>query len=906
MRPFHTVAVPHDDILEGRLTMDVFAADLWEVFQNRGPYEYKHPDLFFKKTFVTKGLSNLFNVVENRLNGKGGDAVIELQTPFGGGKTHSLIGLYHKTKEWGANSFVFVGDKLDPSDTIIWEELERQLTGNVKELKGKTVPSGEKIRKLLEDHQPLVLLIDELIEYLIPAQGIVIGNTTFESQVLSFIKRLSEEVKSLDKTVLISTSPSKSQYSESEQDLLHRLKERLGRVKTPYTPVEPNEIVDIIRKRLFTDITEEYVNEIALNTLEYFKSENIIPTDEEPLEYLERFKKSYPFLPDVIDCFYHKWGSFPTFQRTRGVLRLLSLIIFSLKDSNVEYITLSDIDLDSPKLRRELLDHIGNEFDSIIDADITGENSVSKKVDKSLKGDYRGLQIASKSSISIFLSSFSGSGDKSISKGSTLNEIKRSVVRSPIPSSIVSEVLDKLKESLFYINDQGDRVLFSNIPSMNKILADRIDNIEDDQVIDLERSYLVLSTKNEKMKTYLWPNESSDILDDSELKLIILNHKPLNLIKSILETKGASPRVYRNTIFFLIPQEGKKLELKYSIKRKVALEQIDSDLSLAITKKQREWVKKSIKEQEKDIKSDIRETYRTILVPSINKENKCELKPEDMGIGTYGQNINLSEEVFKNLTPDYIVENIAPFVIEKKYLKNKKHVSTKQILDTFLKTLGQPRIPDKSVLEKGIKDGVNHGVFCLGQFENDKEKTIYWKETPIVSFEEDEIIIDKDLCKKGETTSEDKLIAEANPSGGSYDSLQEVVLISNKGKIYYTIDGSEPTFNSLRYASPISLDEGITILKFIVIDNGQKSEVFTETYDIDGSIVLPPPKKVRENLDETIKIPKGKVSDLMMFLNFIQTKFDDVEIEIKASKGSVTEEEYNNRIMEAIRQIMSK
>ena len=90
------------------------------------------------------------------------------------------------------------------------------------------------------------------------------------------------------------------------------------------------------------------------------------------------------------------------------------------------------------------------------------------------------------------------------------------------------------------------------------------------------------------MKTYLWPTESSDISDDSELKLIILNYKPLNLIKSFIDTKGASPRVHRNTIFFLIPQKGKKLELKYSIKRKVALEQIDLDSTLTITTKQSE------------------------------------------------------------------------------------------------------------------------------------------------------------------------------------------------------------------------------------------------------------------------------------------------------------------------------
>ena len=53
MKPLHTIAVPRKDILEGRLTMDVFAADLWEVSQNRGPDEYKDAETFFKKTYLT-------------------------------------------------------------------------------------------------------------------------------------------------------------------------------------------------------------------------------------------------------------------------------------------------------------------------------------------------------------------------------------------------------------------------------------------------------------------------------------------------------------------------------------------------------------------------------------------------------------------------------------------------------------------------------------------------------------------------------------------------------------------------------------------------------------------------------------------------------------------------------------
>ena len=128
MTAFHTIAIPHDDILQGKLTMDVFAADLWEVFKDRGVEEYRQPELFFQKTYETEGLKTLLDVVEKRLKGKGGDPVLQIQTPFGGGKTHTLIAMYHKAAEWGAKRVVMVGTTMSPKDTL-WGMLEEQITG---------------------------------------------------------------------------------------------------------------------------------------------------------------------------------------------------------------------------------------------------------------------------------------------------------------------------------------------------------------------------------------------------------------------------------------------------------------------------------------------------------------------------------------------------------------------------------------------------------------------------------------------------------------------------------------------------------------------------------------------------------------------------------------------------------
>jgi len=118
MKAFHTISVPHKDILEGNFTLNVYAANLWEVYHQTGPIEYHNSEEFFKKTYLTKELGNLLTIVENRINGKGGDPVIQLQTPFGGGKTHTLIALFHKASEWEARPVVIVGEELNAGASI--------------------------------------------------------------------------------------------------------------------------------------------------------------------------------------------------------------------------------------------------------------------------------------------------------------------------------------------------------------------------------------------------------------------------------------------------------------------------------------------------------------------------------------------------------------------------------------------------------------------------------------------------------------------------------------------------------------------------------------------------------------------------------------------------------------------
>ncbi len=487
MKPFHTIAVPHRDILEGKMTMNIFAADLWETYLGRTFPEYKDPNLFFKKTYITEGLKNLLDVVEKRLKGQGGDPVIQIQTPFGGGKTHALIALFHSANQWRSKCVVLSGTSMNTSQTM-WGEIENQITGKIVALKGSVSPGRESLRKILKTKGPVLILIDELLEYTTKAAGIQVKDSTLAAQTIAFVQELTEVAGILDKVCVVITLPSSvlEHYDKNAEKMFNQLQKVSGRLEKIYSPVRDNEIAQVIRRRLFSNVELKKCESNIFEFLEYAEREGILPVGMEISEYKEKFTDSFPFLPDVIETLYHRWGSLPTFQRTRGVLRLLSLIIYSLKESSQGYISLADFDLSNDEIRRELVKYTGNEFDSVISADIAEKDSGSRKVDESLGKSFRGLKIATRAATSIFMYSFSGG----IEKGCHLGEIKRSATTIDNPSSVVAEAVEQLKSNLFFLQNVNDKYVFLNQPNLNRILLTKIENVKDKEVVELEHQLL--------------------------------------------------------------------------------------------------------------------------------------------------------------------------------------------------------------------------------------------------------------------------------------------------------------------------------------------------------------------------------------------------------------------------------
>jgi hypothetical protein len=611
-----------------------------------------------------------------------------------------------------------------------------------------------------------------------------------------------------------------------------------GRIEKIYTPVQEDEITKIIRRRLFSDVDEAGAKKVVTGFVKYAEKEGILPAGTQPSQYRDRFLDSYPFMPEVVDILYHRWGSYPTFQRTRGVLRLLSLVIHSLRSKSKSYISLADFNLADQEIRQELLKHIGPQFNGVIANDITDFDAGSPKVDMSLGSSYQGLNLGSRAATSIFLYSFSGGHER----GATLGEIKRSASTTENPASVVYEATEKLKGELFYLQNIGDRYFFTNQPNLNRILLTNMENIREDQVVEAERELLRSSISGSKLKTFIWEEKSANIPDSEELKLVILNKGNKQIISDVLKNKGQTPRVYRNTLFFIYPLESERPAFVGTIKRKLAYECIEGDKTLNLSDEQRKEVRKALKQTEADVRESIRRLYRLLSIPI--KEG---VKETDLGIPTYGEQKSLDQEVYEKLSTDgEILEKIAPLLLREKYLRDKEYVSIGQLYQSSLKTPGEPRPISKLSLEQGLAEGVRMGMFGLGELEDDKPVCRYFKEQPSVAFSSSEVIISEALC------IEQKREEEAAKVG---------------------MKPYPPT----------------------------PTPSLASTGETGGT--LAPSTHARDVIHLKFQVPKGKVSSVMGVMNLLQSKFDNLEIELTANGGEISEQDYEDKIKEAFRQL---
>lgn len=744
MKPWHEVIVPHRDIREGKFSEAVFAADLADVVAGRGPLEYRDAVLFFCTTYPTQGLQRLLSAVFSRLAGEGkGEAVIQIETPFGGGKTHSLIALYHffQHKEeiereipefLGRESIpeiptvrvaTFVGTMPDPlGRKTPWGELAACF-GQYDLLREHDVkrraPGKELLHRLIGD-APALILMDEMAEYLVKAKD-------FADQTLAFLQELTETVKVLPRCALVATLPASAPYGEEGERALQQLQRIFGRVESIYTPVEGEEIYEVIRRRLFELPSD--LPSLRLTVEEFFEMyrnlRDDLPREVQEVAYRKRMERAYPFHPELIDILLERWSTFPTFQRTRGALRFLAEIVADLyqrKDPS-PLILPSHINLENATIREELLRHIGNEFEGVIAADIAGASAKAPKIDQEIGSEYARFRMASGLATAIFFGSFSGSEKRGVS----LQRLRLATLRREIHVALIGDTLRRLEEALWYLHEEGGFYSFSSQPNLNRVIVEKEEAVREED-IQGEIRKLLQELSGRECRVFLWPQSPTDIPDTKDLKLVILpphenreDPKTTRFVEDLLKKAGSSFRAYQNTVLVLLADRNESQSLRHQVKRLLALQSIEKDLRLMqqLSEDGKTRLKGRIRELQDDIPFRVYSTYRYLAKADQEKATWL-----DLGLPTVGERGSLAKRVLDFLkAQDLLLEAIAPHVLLRKAPpEGETERSLRDIMDAFLRYPHLPMVANESVLRLAIERGVREGVFGV------KLERVYFQE----------------------------------------------------------------------------------------------------------------------------------------------------------------------------------
>ncbi|MEW6111707.1 MAG: DUF499 domain-containing protein [Acidobacteriota bacterium] len=760
--PWRDVITPNPEVAGGKYKQTEFAANLSDVLPGHdGPSEYTDAVEFFERTFLTQGMRQFLASCLERVTGKSGEPIVQLKTAFGGGKTHTLLALFHllrgkvKAEQLSgigdllkeaklsalptAHFAILVGTDLSVEKPIrhkeldgleartLWGEMAIQLGGKkgfklVEEAdKQRVAPSSETLRDLLNAYSPSVVLMDELVAYarqLYGNEGLPAGS--FDS-LLTFVHNLTEAVGKAKNALLVVSIP------ESDIEIggvggkaaLGAIEHTIGRMEAIWTPVAATEGFEIVRRRLFLRVRDSSAMDAVCRAYSQLYNQHTqdFPSSCREGTYLDRIRACYPIHPEVFDRLYEDWSTLEKFQRTRGVLRLMAATIHALwaRQDKSLLIMPASVPLDVPKVRDEMTRYLTPDWNAIVDKDVDGPNSEPFQLDAD-NPRYGQIAAARRVTRTVFLGSAPSSKEQR-ARGIEDVRIRLGCIQPGEEISVFNDVLAKLTERLTHFYSAGGRYWFDTPPNLRRTVEDRAQALAS-HLVDEELERRVKEVRDKGIFRAVHPFlGSADIPDDMEARLVVLGPKhphaktdseALKEAVRILEYRGSSSRQYRNMLLFVAPDRDNLSALQAEIRRFLAWDSVIKDArQLGLDLAQAEQAGDAKKRCDGTVVSRLEETFCWLIVPSQEGTNPIEWQVHKLP----GSGANHVVKASKKAKGDgMVVDTWSPEILrmemDKWLWQDTPHISVKQLWEYMAKYCYLSRLQDGGVLLNAIRDGL--------------------------------------------------------------------------------------------------------------------------------------------------------------------------------------------------------
>ena len=631
LRPITATCQPRSDVAAGGLDDRHFAAQLDRVVAHDEKYDaYVAADKFFDLTHPTSGLRELIRETFAHLTGHGGSPILRAQTSFGGGKTHSLIALYHLARGFrpeNLSEFVddsailpteivrvaaVVGDVLDPisgttasgcTTFTLWGEIAAQLGAASWDAvrahdEARTAPGTEAIRRML-DGGPSLIVIDEIAQHLrVCAKSGRQDVKDQADQVAPFLKNLSEEVMARDDVVVVITlATSQDAYEDETEDVKRDIEAALkdvgsvlARKGSDVQPAAEAEIAEILKRRLFDSIDREAAASAAKRYAEFYAklADSGAMPGKIASDMADRIRASYPFHPALVDVLDKRVGTIPRFHRTRGALRLLSRVIayhWSADSTSAPVmLNVADLPLDSEEVLREVTLRIDRpQFQQVVQADIAGVSAHAANLDHER---YQDRHIARRAATTVLFHSL----DQTVDAGATLPDIAVGTLRPGDSFELTDDALERLHARAWYLHWDNVRWKFQTAANANRVVAEEADRVLPSRVADERHAILKRMCKaTATITTHVYPDDLEAVPDEPKLHLAVPHHDtvqvsaktadtaPTVLQEARSKTSSGKPRRNRNGIGFLVADAARVEDMDRAVRHMIAAIAIADD-----------------------------------------------------------------------------------------------------------------------------------------------------------------------------------------------------------------------------------------------------------------------------------------------------------------------------------------
>ncbi|MDK2889756.1 MAG: hypothetical protein PWR21_388 [Methanoculleus sp.] len=767
LKPWREVAIPHEDVLQGTFQQAEFAADLSRVHDGTATPEYCDPALFYARTYITEGMRILLESVVQRISGRGGDPVIQLQTAFGGGKTHTLLAVYHLAKGAvpaselpgippildaagvldppKARIVVLDGTKLAPhipqrrgsvEVRTLWGELAWQLGGDVAYAQVReadtsgTSPGKDVLARLLAAHAPCVILIDELVAYIRQfEEGKSYAGGTYDVN-LSFVQALTEAIKAVPNAVLLASLPESAIEAGGERgaQVLRALEHYFGRVQALWKPVATEEAFEIVRRRLFSSIADPVARDAVCRAFAetYLDNSGQFPHETQESRYYQRLVAAYPIHPELFDRLYEDWASLENFQRTRGVLKLMAKAIYRLWESNNNDLLImpGNLPLYDGDTRNEMIYYLPQGWDPVVERDIDGDRAETTEIENR-DTRFGAVQACRRVARTIFLGSAPNISDR-VTRGIERERILLGSIQPSQQIGVFTDALSRLSDRLHHLNIGNERYWFDTRPNLRREMEERKRRFnEREEILPRIRNELARIVRPGLFAGIHIFTPSSDIPDDWGMRFVVLPPDAAygrHQLKSAewwaaeyLKNRGEQPRQKQNRLIFLAADADTIDRLSDQARIWCAWESIVKDYEarrIILDNIMGENAREQMVNAKNIFQRVVREAYRWLLVPGqelTNGRPSQDIAWERYQINPSAQ--QFSQEIERILREnEVIIERWAPVHL-KTLLKTwfwREGIPEAVAQEVWHKTcfyLYLPRLKDESVFKEAIVSG---------------------------------------------------------------------------------------------------------------------------------------------------------------------------------------------------------